>query len=212
MKITEIEKRKKLGGILKEHRSKNNYTFRDVFQKTDIDVSTLSQLEDGNIMRINALGLISLARLYNINPLIYFKIIDFINDDEVIEYSKIIKKQEYFFNNNYIEVYDVKSIFSKENYFKRYLDLPFLDKDKTYHAFERNKFIFVYNFKDKKLQEKDLGIFSTGNNVFIAYYYFKKNVVSLKDYFSDDIAIINEKEELKILGKIITVIDYNFHE
>ena len=212
MKTTEIKKRKKLGEILKEHRTKKNYTFREVFQKTDIDVSTISQLEDGNIMRINALALISLARLYKINPLIYFKIIDYINDNEVVEYCKIIKKEEIFLINNSIEIYDTKSIFSKDSYIKRYIDLPFLSKNKSYNGFEKNNFIFIYNFYENELKEKDLGIFSINNAVFIGYYYFKENMTSLKDYFSENVIIITSTDNFKILGKIITIIDYNSYE
>lgn len=210
MKITDIEKRKTLGNILKEHRTKNNYTFREVFQKTDIDVSTISQLEDGNIMRINALALISLARLYKINPLIYFKIVDYIDNQEVLEYCKIIKREEIFLTNNSIEIFDMKSIFSKENYFKRYIELPFLTKNKVYNAFETDNFIFVYNFKEKELKERDLGIFSINNVIFIAYYYFKKDIISLKDYFTKDVQILTNKDKFNILGKVITIIDHNF--
>ena len=210
MRITDIEKRKTLGNILKEHRTKNNYTFREVFQKTDIDVSTISQLEDGNIMRINALALISLARLYKINPLIYFKIVDYIDNQEVLEYCKIIKREEIFLTNNSIEIFDMKSIFSKENYFKRYIELPFLTKNKVYNAFETDNFIFVYNFKEKELKERDLGIFSINNVIFIAYYYFKKDIISLKDYFTKDVQILTNKDKFNILGKVITIIDHNF--
>ena len=46
--------------------------------------------------------------------------------------------------------------------------------------------------------------------IFIAYYYFKKDIISLKDYFTKDVQILTNKDKFNILGKVITIIDHNF--
>ena len=87
------------------------------------------------------------------------------------------------------------------------MNLPFLDKQDM--AFKKNNFIFVYNNKKDLLQE-DLGIFSYNNSILIAFYYFNENIVSLYNYFTKKISI-HSKKDIKIIGRIVTIIDYSLY-
>ena len=81
------------GKILKQYRNRNNYTFRDIHTLTGIDSSTISRLEDGKILRINSLVVTALAKLYNINPIIFLNIIGYIQDEDGACEKKSVNKK-----------------------------------------------------------------------------------------------------------------------
>ena len=196
------------GKILKQYRTKNNYTFRDIHALTGIDSSTISRLEDGKILRINSLVVTALAELFCVNPLIFLNIIGYVQDKDVFNYCKIVKTEKSFYENSFIEILDSFSISSdSEIHLKEFMNLPFLDKQDK--AFKKDDFIFVYNNKNELLQE-DLGIFSYNNSILVGFYYSNENTVSLYDYFTKKISI-HSKSDIKIIGRIVTIIDYGLY-
>ena len=77
------------------------------------------------------------------------------------------------------------------------------------YSFKKDDFIFVYNNKNELLQE-DLGIFSYNNSILVGFYYSNENTVSLYDYFTKKISI-HSKSDIKIIGRIVTIIDYGLY-
>ena len=198
----------RLGKILKRFRNTNNYTFKDVYTQTGIDPATISRLEDGKIFRINPLIITALAKLYNVNPLIFLNIIGYVQDKDVFNYCKIINTEKSFYENSFIEILDSFSITSdSEIHLKEFMNLPFLDKQDK--AFKKDNFIFVYNNKNE-LSQEDLGIFSYNNSIIVAFYYSNENTVSLYNYFTKKISI-HSKNDIEIIGRIVTIIDHSLY-
>ena len=201
-------KTKKLGKILRKYRTKNNYTLKDIYDKTQIDPSTIARLENGTIYRINSLILTSLARLYNINPVNLLNIIGYIDDKDILEYSTEIQ-QINSPNNNLIEIFESESILSETKDIKEFLNLPFLNNN-FYKAYKENNFIFVYS-NTQETKEEDLGIFSVNDQIIVAYFYYNETTISLQDYFTNK-NLLFLKPEINIIGRVEAIIDYNMHK
>ena len=76
----------KLGDILKELRHKKELTFKELEKATGVDSATLSRLEQGTILRINPMILKSLADFYSINLLTLYNLINYITEDDILNY------------------------------------------------------------------------------------------------------------------------------
>ena len=74
----EEEKAKKLGDLLIKYRVKYGYTSAEVSIQTMIDPAQLSRLEKGTVYRINPFMLKSLAKLYKVDVISFYEIIDYI--------------------------------------------------------------------------------------------------------------------------------------
>lgn len=72
------EKTKELGLLLEDLRKQNKLQLKQVSSLTKIDVGQLYRLEKGTVYRINALMLRSLAALYEVDVIMFYKIIDYI--------------------------------------------------------------------------------------------------------------------------------------
>lgn len=202
------QKTKKLGKILRKYRTKNNYTLKDIYDKTQIDPSTITRLENGTIYRINSLILTSLARLYNINPVNLLNIIGYIDDKDILEYSIEIQ-QINSPNNNLIEIIEAESILSETKDIKEFLNLPFLNSN-SFKAYKENNFIFVYS-NTQETKEEDLGIFSVKDQIIVAYFYYNETTVSLQNYFTNK-NFLFLKTEITIIGRVEAIIDYNMYK
>ena len=90
----------KLGDILKELRHKKELTFKELEKATGVDSATLSRLEQGTILRINPMILKSLADFYSINLLTLYNLINYITEDDILNYyttlstKKELEKEE----------------------------------------------------------------------------------------------------------------------
>ena len=72
------QKTKELGILLKELRKEKALQLNEISEKTGIDSAQLSRLEKGTVYRINALMLKSLAQLYKVDVLVFYRIIEYI--------------------------------------------------------------------------------------------------------------------------------------
>ena len=72
------QKTKELGILLKELRKEKALQLNELSEQTGIDSAQLSRLEKGTVYRINALMLKSLAELYDVDVLMFYKIIDYV--------------------------------------------------------------------------------------------------------------------------------------
>ena len=208
MYIIDEHKTKKLGKILRKYRTKNNYTLKDIYDKTQIDPSTITRLENGTIYRINSLILTSLARLYNINPVSLLNIIGYIDDKDILKYSTEIQ-QINSPNNNLVEIFESESMFSETRDMKEFLNLPFLNNN-SYRAYKKNNFIFVYS-NTQTIEQEALGIFAAKNLIIVAYFYYNETTVSLQDYFTNK-NLLYLKNEINIIGRIESIIDYSMYK
>lgn len=191
------EKLKKLGRALKELRIQNNLSFRDADRLSGVDISSISRLEEGKTRRINPLTLNKLARTYKTNPLTLLKIIDYVSDEDIIEYNQLFNHEISSANNNEIEVLNQY----QHSYFpKKFIKVPSLD---NYKAIEVHNHIFLYN--DNCLYNDDLGLFSIDNEFFVAFYYTLENVISIKDYFTNSVSMFTN---IEIIGKIQGILSY----
>ena len=82
----DIDSAKKLGNTLKLLRESNNRTFLDISKKTDIDISTLFKLEQGEILRVNFFMLKKITEYYNINPIDLLIITNIMKEKDVFNY------------------------------------------------------------------------------------------------------------------------------
>ncbi len=198
----------KLGEILKELRHKKELTFKELEKATGIDSATLSRLEQGTILRINPLILKSLADFYAINLLTLYNLINYITEDDILNYyttlstKKELEKEE-------IEIVpfnsfnDINSTYSKD-----FLKFPYVSK--VCKAIEFNKeYVVIFNPEIKVLNTKDIGVFKNQDDIFISNYYKKEKTIVLINYFDKKITVFNNLSDVKILGKVVSIINYN---
>ncbi|MCP1224778.1 helix-turn-helix transcriptional regulator [Sebaldella sp. S0638] len=198
----------KLGEILKELRHKKELTFKELEKATGIDSATLSRLEQGTILRINPLILKSLADFYAINLLTLYNLINYITEDDILNYyttlstKKELEKEE-------IEIVPFNS-FNEINstYSKDFLKFPYVSK--VCRAIEFNKeYVVIFNPEIKVLNTKDIGVFKNQDDIFISNYYKKEKTIVLINYFDKKITVFNNLSDVKILGKVVAIINYN---
>ena len=198
----------KLGDILKELRHKKDLTFKELEKATGIDSATLSRLEQGTILRINPLILKSLADFYTINLLTLYNLINYITEDDILNYfttlsaKKELEKEE-------IEIIPLSSFNSlNSTYSKDFLKFPYVSK--VCKAIEINKeHVVVFNPEIKILNVKDVGVFKNQDDIFISNYYKKDKTIVLINYFDKKITVFNNLNDVKILGKVVAIINYN---
>ena len=198
----------KLGDILKELRHKKELTFKELEKATGIDSATLSRLEQGTILRINPMILKSLADFYSINLLTLYNLINYITEDDILNYyTTLSTKKE-------LEKEEIEIIpFSKFNsinstYSKDFLKFPYVSK--VCKAVEINKeYVVIFNPEIKILNIKDVGIFKNQDDIFISNYYKKDKTIVLINYFDKKITVFNNLNDVKILGKVVAIINYN---
>ena len=82
---------KYISSLRKEH----EYTLEYVAKKTNIKTTSLHKLENGEFQKINSVFLVNLAKLYNINVLTFHIMLGYIKEDEIIQFSEILKNQKY---------------------------------------------------------------------------------------------------------------------
>ena len=198
----------KLGDILKELRHKKELTFKELEKATGVDSATLSRLEQGTILRINPMILKSLADFYSINLLTLYNLINYITEDDILNYyTTLSTKKE-------LEKEEIEIIpFSKFNstnstYSKDFLKFPYVSK--VCKAVEINKeYVVIFNPEIKILNIKDVGIFKNQDDIFISNYYKKDKTIVLINYFDKKITVFNNLNDVKILGKVVAIINYN---
>ena len=198
----------KLGDILKELRHKKELTFKELEKATGVDSATLSRLEQGTILRINPMILKSLADFYSINLLTLYNLINYITEDDILNYyTTLSTKKE-------LEKEEIEIIpFSKFNsinstYSKDFLKFPYVSK--VCKAVEINKeYVVIFNPEIKILNIKDVGIFKNQDDIFISNYYKKDKTIVLINYFDKKITVFNKLNDVKILGKVVAIINYN---
>ena len=198
----------KLGDILKELRHKKELTFKELEKAIGVDSATLSRLEQGTILRINPMILKSLADFYSINLLTLYNLINYITEDDILNYyTTLSTKKE-------LEKEEIEIIpFSKFNsinstYSKDFLKFPYVSK--VCKAVEINKeYVVIFNPEIKILNIKDVGIFKNQDDIFISNYYKKDKTIVLINYFDKKITVFNNLNDVKILGKVVAIINYN---
>ena len=198
----------KLGEKIKELRNKKELTFKELEKATGIDSATLSRLEQGTILRINPLILKSLADFYTINLLTLYNLINYITEDDILNYyttlstKKELEKEE-------IEIVPFGSFNnSNSTYSKDFLKFPYVSK--VCKAIEVNKeYVVIFDPETKILNTKDIGVFKNQDDIFISNYYKKEKTIVLINYFDKKITVFNNLNDVKILGKVVAIINYN---
>ena len=193
-------KAKQFGNALRQLRIEKELSFRDVDRISNVDIATISRLEEGNIQRLNVHVLNALAKTYGVNPLSLLKIIDYIYDEDIQDYIKLNNFQQSAYKNKEIEVFNLNG----DSYYpKKFIKLPY---EVQYKAIEYNEHIFLYS--SDKLSYDDLGLFFYNNKILVAYYHCLNDVLSLKDFFSESTKMFY-KNDIDIRGKIQTFINFS---
>ena len=195
---------KYISDLRKEH----GYTLADVAKKTKIKTTSLHKIENGEFQKINSLFLINLAKLYNINVLTFHIMLGYIKEDEIIQFSEILKNQNYFlkkkttYQSLKIPVLKNKESFLSDNY-KNFLSI--INYDHEFLAFFISKKFFIFK-KTDTLNKDDIGIFEIQDKIHIGKYAIKENFVFISDLISTDV-FFREKSEISILGKVFYIIE-----
>lgn len=190
---------------MRELREKNDFSYKDTSNLSGVDASTLSRLEEGQTSKVNVMVINSLAKVYRVNPILLLKIIDYVSDEDILEYIKISNTETKAIENKEIEVLNAKGNF---NYPKKFLKLSVenIKNVQDYKSIEFNNHIFLYD--NSNLNNNDVGIFFINDKITIAYYYFLDSTITLKDYFSSELSM-HHKKNLNIFGNIKTIIDFS---
>ena len=81
-------------------RKEHGYTLKEVAKKTNLKPSALHKIENGEVEKINPTFLLNISKLYNINILVFYTMLGYIEENDIILFSEILKKQneitEYF--------------------------------------------------------------------------------------------------------------------
>ncbi len=195
---------KYISSLRKEH----EYTLEYVAKKTNIKTTSLHKLENGEFQKINSVFLVNLAKLYNINVLTFHIMLGYIKEDEIIQFSEILKNQKYVLKEEIVnQSLKIPVLKSKESFlsdkYKNYLNI--INSDNGLLAFFSSKKFFIFK-KTDILNKDDIGIFEIQGKIHIGKYALKENFVFISDLISSDV-FFREKSEISILGKVFYIIE-----
>ncbi len=211
--IIEFEKTIELGLLLKKARERLNLTTQEVSQKTDISTTDINYIENGKKNKINPFMLKKLCKLYNLNLLEIYKMIGYIDENDLIEYTNLDKVNHEIIENNKIPVYSLNSginnILTGTPYF--YIQLPidnifFKAIDLRNNIFE-GKILALFNTNTNKLVNGEIGLFLYNKEFYIAKYYTTKSNTILILFDKDmSTLVFKNSNQPEILGKLFTFI------
>lgn len=204
----DIDSAKKLGNTLRLLRESNNRTFLDISKKTDIDISTLFKLEQGEILRVNFFMLKKITEYYNINPIDLLIITNIMTEKDVFNYLPKSK-----FNQRNIPIFSTFSNF-KKNEVSFYIHSPFSFSE-TLKGVVFNNELFILDTSFSETNSNDTFVFDIDRLFVFSKLHILENKFFLKDIFSEENYIIQYSKN-KIIGKILYSItsfaDYKFEK
>lgn len=189
------------GVTLKDLRLNKNLSIQELSDSTKIDVGSLHKLEYGLIKKVNPLMLIKLADFYNINVLIFFTQLGYINNSQIYEYYNSTSEIETSLSIPLFNSINEIDKFNKK--IDRKINLPFADSDSNlYYSFLwENDTVIIFKYV-KTLKENELGIFKLGKEYIISKYIEKKGFVFFHNQINNSF-YVEEKEKVSIIGKVI---------
>ena len=99
--IVKEELRKKLGAFIEKLRNDRKLGFNQLALKSDVNVRSLNEIINGNAKRINPFHLQKIAKALNVDYRDFYRMIEYLGEDNEIELLKIqIKKLK---NSNIIQ-------------------------------------------------------------------------------------------------------------
>jgi transcriptional regulator with XRE-family HTH domain len=186
-------------------RKEHGYTLNEVAAKTNLKPTALHKIENAEFQKINPVFLSNLAKLYNINILVFYTMLGYINEDEVILFSEILKKQNYTLKEEIIsqslKIPVVKNKKEFSNSTNKFLNI----KNNDFFAFYYSNKYYIFK-KTDTLNIDDTGIFEIQNKINIGKYATEGNFIFISDLSSTDI-FFREKSEISILGKVFYIIE-----
>ena len=71
-------------------RKEHGYTLNEVAEKTNLKTTSLHKIENGEYKKINPIFLSNLAKLYDINILVFYTMLGYIEENDIILFSEIL--------------------------------------------------------------------------------------------------------------------------
>ena len=205
--IIEIDKDKvyNFSKYIHKLRKEHGYTLKEVAKKTNLKPSALHKIENGEVEKINPTFLLNISKLYNINILVFYTMLGYINKDDVILFSEILKKQNYTLKEKIVsqslKIPTVKNNKELSTDTNKFLNI----KNNDFLAFYNSNKYYIFK-KTDTLNFDDTGIFEIHNKIHIGKYAIQENFVFISDIISNDV-FFREKSEISILGKIFYIIE-----
>ena len=211
--IIEFEKTMELGIMLKKARERLNLTTQEVSQKTNISTTDINYIENGKKNKINPFMLKKLCKLYKLNLLEIYKMIGYVDESDLIEYTNLDKVNYEIIENNKIPVYplnsDINNILTGIPCF--YIQLPiknifFKAIDLRNSVFE-DKILALFNININKLINGEVGLFLYNKEFYIAKYYSaKSNTILILFDKNMSTLVFKNSNQPEIIGKLFTFI------
>ena len=209
----DIEKTLELGVILKKERERANLTTQEVSKKTSISTTDINYIENGKRNKINPFMLKKICKLYELNLLEIYKMIGYIDDENLTQYQKFSEIKYEIMGNNKIPVYLLNS--DKNDFLKGtpsfYIQLPvdnkFLKAVDLRNNLINDKMLALFNTDINKLENGEVGIFLHDKKYLITEYYINKNNIILLPFDKkEEPIVLTNNSNLQILGKLLMFI------
>ena len=209
----DIEKTLELGLILKKERERLNLTTQEVSKKTSISTTDINYIENGKRNKINPFMLKKICKLYKLNLLEVYKMIGYIDDENLKQYHTFSKVQFEINENNKIPVYISNS--DKNDFLTGtpsfYIQLPidnkFLKAIDLRNDPINDKILALFDTNINKLENGEVGIFLHNKKYLITEYYINKNNIILIPFDKkEDPVVLTNNSNLQILGKLLMFI------
>ena len=186
-------------------RKEHGYTLNEVAEKTNLKTTSLHKIENGEYKKINPIFLSNLAKLYNINILVFYIMLGYIEENDIILFSEILKNQNYTLKEKVITQHlKIPIIKNKEEISSnthKFLNI----KNSNFSAFYFSNKYYIFK-KTDTLNNEDTGIFEIHDKIHIGKYAIQENFVFISDIISADV-FFREKSEISILGKVFYIIE-----
>ena len=198
MLYTDDLRLEKFGNYLRELRINKGVTVRDIYLKTNIDITTLSRLENGLIKKINPNMLLLLADYYNTNVIVFYNLLGFLNNNLVTEYvNNISEKNKDFSIPLFSSIYEIDNFNKKV---LRNINLPIIEnQNNDFFSFQFNdNTIIIFSYIDS-LNNGEIGILKIADDYIISPYNEKDEVIAFLNHSK---LCLENKDKVKILGKV----------
>lgn len=208
------EKAIELGLLLKITREKLQFSTQDVSKLSGVSSTDINDLENGKRMRINPYHLVQLAKIYEINIIDLYRIIDYI-DNRSIEHFIIDQKINEEFTTKINELkqkYPIIPVYTFENGIldsvSGFIQIPttitdpcaFFMPDKSMVPLIEENSLILYKNADS-ISNGQIGIFYLNGTIIVRKYYINDTSIILISHNPSILPIVlSSKINLSLIG------------
>ena len=226
----DLDKSMELGLILKKAREHLGLSTSQASQLSSVSTTDINDLENGKRLKINPIILQELSIIYKINVLDLYRVIGYINENDIDNYIEKTKRTEKLMEEieyqreKFTPIPVFRSVSAGQGAFpeeapETFIAVPlknshnyraaYIKGDSMYPTFG-DKDIVIFDPNIEKLKNKEIGVFYVDGSVFLKRYYSEGNLIALtSDNFAHEPIFITKDTEFRIVGKFIASLKFD---